>query len=269
MALHILLVEDDSAIRQSLKMILEYSGYTVTSVDSTRAALTTLRDAPNQQFGLTITDLLLGDGDGIQVLKAARSLSQPVEVILLTGYGTLQTAVEALRGEAFDYLIKPCKPEALLASVARALVRHQEEVQRRDLVQTLINATTRLKATFTDSPLQAAVVLNSDPHPTLVEQRFLALHELRIDRHTHSASFAGHNLLLTPTEYSLLICLAEAAQRVLTYSELVERAYGYSVSANQARALLKSHIYNLRSKLSAGWIKSVRGTGYMLTPMAD
>jgi two-component system OmpR family response regulator len=267
--LHILLVEDDSAIRQSLKMILEYSGYTVTSVGSTYAALATLNEAPDRLFSLAITDLLLGDGDGIQVLKAARALPQPIEVILLTGYGTLQTAVEALRGQAFDYLIKPCKPDALLASVAKALVRHQEEIQRRDLVQTLISATTQLKATFIDSPLQAPAVPSGEPAISPNEQRFLELHELKIDRHSHMASFASQNLMLTPTEYSLLLGMAESAQRVLTYSELVEKAYGYTMSADQARALLKSHIYNLRSKLSAGWIKSVRGTGYMLTPMRD
>jgi DNA-binding response OmpR family regulator len=120
--LRILLVEDDDTARTSLGRVLSRAGYAVHAVPDGEHAVAVL-DAAGADFDVVLTDLLLGALDGVAVLKRARALGDPPEVILLTGYGTLQTAIESLRLGAFDYLLKPCKPEELLRCIGNAAER--------------------------------------------------------------------------------------------------------------------------------------------------
>lgn len=123
----VLLVEDDTTARVSLSRVLSRAGYAVDTVPDGTQALAMLSAAEHQgRFDIVLTDLLLGDLDGVQVLKWTRSLPDPPEVILLTGYGTLQTAIESLRSGAYDYLLKPCKPEDLLRCLNNAAQRRAE-----------------------------------------------------------------------------------------------------------------------------------------------
>lgn len=123
----LLLVEDDEAARISLSRVLSRVGYQIEMAPDGEQALAMLAaPAGGQQFDVVLTDLLLHEVDGVQVLKFARQLPDPPEVVMLTGYGTLHTAIEALRAGAFDYLLKPCKPEDLLRCIGEAFRRRQE-----------------------------------------------------------------------------------------------------------------------------------------------
>jgi DNA-binding response OmpR family regulator len=88
--------------------------------------------------------------------------------------------------------------------------------------------------------------------------------QLTIDCFRHTATFNGQTLHLTPIEYALLLCLAEARGRVVGYSEIIRRTHGISVDEMEAQTLIKPHIRNLRRKIDPAYLSNVRGTGYVL-----
>ena len=114
----ILLVDDDPFILEGIGEDLENQGFKVTRADSGDRALELLAET---DFDLVVTDLVMEDVDGIQVLKKAKDLNAHTMVIILTGYGNMKSAIEALRHEADDYLLKPCESEELLYRVKQCL----------------------------------------------------------------------------------------------------------------------------------------------------
>jgi DNA-binding response OmpR family regulator len=93
--------------------------------------------------------------------------------------------------------------------------------------------------------------------------------ELQIDTWRQAATFAGRMLPLTPTEFRVLLCLAEQVGKMLTYTQIVRCAQGYDASEPEASELIKPHIYHLRQKLEPDpgtprYLLNVRGKGYML-----
>lgn len=115
---NILLVDDEEIILKSVSFDLKKEGYEVTTAQSGEEAVKRLND---NHFDLVITDLLMEGIDGIQVLKKVKELKPECLVLVLTGYGSMETAIEALRLGAFDYLLKPCNSEELLLRVARGV----------------------------------------------------------------------------------------------------------------------------------------------------
>ena len=118
MAARILVVDDETNIRTALARILEKAGYAVAATDSGDAALGLLQDSA---FDLVITDLKMVGASGMEVLQAVKRLHSDSEVILLTAYGTIESAVEAMKTEAYDYVTKPVDPDRLMLLVAKAL----------------------------------------------------------------------------------------------------------------------------------------------------
>jgi two-component system response regulator HydG len=116
--LSILVVDDEQHIRQTLQAILERKKYKVTVADDGQAALEIVRQQP---IDLILTDLKMPQMDGLQLLKAAKMLAPEIEVILITAYGEVGTAVEAMRNGAFHFIPKPPKRPQILMTVARAL----------------------------------------------------------------------------------------------------------------------------------------------------
>ena len=115
---NILVVDDEKAQREILEMILSAEGYSVTTAASGEAALKFVRD---HHYDLVLTDLKMTGMDGIELLTRLSGLDSSIIVILLTAHGSIESAKEALRRGAFDYLEKPYDREQLLATVARAL----------------------------------------------------------------------------------------------------------------------------------------------------
>ncbi len=125
----ILIVDDEEIVRYSLVNILRSHGYEVVDVASAEAGLKILYE---QEFHLVLTDLVMEGMDGLELLENVKVLSPRTMVILITGYGSLKTAVTALRLGVYDYLIKPCDEDELLLRVRRALemLHYGEEQQR-------------------------------------------------------------------------------------------------------------------------------------------
>ncbi len=118
----ILVVDDEAASRESLVDVLTEEGYDITAAASGREALAMLESA---EFDLVITDLRMPELDGIALLREVRKLCPQTLVILMTAYASVETAVEALRQGAHDYMIKPLVYEDVLAKVIRLLERRE------------------------------------------------------------------------------------------------------------------------------------------------
>lgn len=116
--LSILVVDDEQYIREILQEILEGKKYKVITAADGKAALEIVREQP---IDLILTDMRMPRMDGLQLLKAAKMLAPEIEVILITAYGEVGPAVEAMRNGAFHFILKPPKESHILMTVARAL----------------------------------------------------------------------------------------------------------------------------------------------------
>ncbi|MDP4858181.1 MAG: sigma-54 dependent transcriptional regulator [Desulfobacterales bacterium] len=119
----ILIVEDDPDVRAMLTRTLGCGGYVVDSAADGSEALDKFRD---NRFNLVITDVRLPRMNGLQLLGEIKQAEPHVPVIVITGYGSVQNAVEAMQGGASDYLLKPFSNEALQAAISRAGIVSQE-----------------------------------------------------------------------------------------------------------------------------------------------
>src|ERR1044072_3850503 len=117
----ILLVEDKESLRRVLRLTLESAGYSVAEAEDARAAAQALAPEP---FRLVLTDLRMPHGSGLDVLRASKAADAEVPVILMTAYGSIDEAVQAMKDGAHDFLQKPVDSNHLLLLVGRAL-EHQ------------------------------------------------------------------------------------------------------------------------------------------------
>jgi DNA-binding NtrC family response regulator len=117
-AIHILAVDDDNVACDLLREVLEQEGYQVSTATSGQAAIDLAREVP---FDLAIIDIRMPDVSGIEVLKALKRANPQMPVLMTTAYSSMNTAIEAIREGAYDYLSKPCKMEELTLTVERAL----------------------------------------------------------------------------------------------------------------------------------------------------
>jgi two-component system NtrC family response regulator len=125
---HILVVEDEQSLRRVTQAQLERSGYGAAAAADVGQALEILRSQPHD---LVICDLNLPDKSGMDLLKQVRAEFPETAVVIVTAYGTIETAVEAIKLGAYDYLTKPVHPDELRALVTRVMERHSliEEVR--------------------------------------------------------------------------------------------------------------------------------------------
>ncbi|OGR02676.1 MAG: hypothetical protein A2520_10015 [Deltaproteobacteria bacterium RIFOXYD12_FULL_53_23] len=127
---HLLLVDDDQRMRELLTDVFTGKGYQVTATADGREALLHLETVA---FDTVITDLMMPQVSGTEVLEAAQRRDAQLPVIIITGYGTVDSAIAAMKIGAHDYIQKPFDPEELALIVKRALAHYQLVKQNRDL----------------------------------------------------------------------------------------------------------------------------------------
>jgi two-component system response regulator PilR (NtrC family) len=132
--MEILVVDDELSMREYLEMLLSRAGYRVATCESAAKAIETLSQRP---VDLVLSDMRLGTDSGMRVLKAARALTNPPEVILITAYGSPAAAVEAMREGAYDYICKPFDNEELKLLLQKALEKRQLLVENKALKSSL------------------------------------------------------------------------------------------------------------------------------------
>ncbi len=252
----ILVVDDEAVARISLAEVLRLEGYEVQTAASGEEALELVERHP---FDLMIVDLKMPGMDGIQLTEAVQERTPDTVIILLTAFATLETAIEAVRRGAHDYLLKPCPVPQILESVRKGLDKGRQERRRRELVARLEQTVSELVATEQGLPTG-----NATPHT----QNLLQVQDVKLDRERHTVTVGGRPVNLTPTEFRLLACLMENAGQVCTPQELVRRAQGYETDPWGARAIIRVHVRRLRQKLEPDpsnprYVVNVRGVGYL------
>ena len=121
---HILVMEDDLSVATGLEMILSEEGYRVNLADTGMLAMQAFRQ---KRFDLLVADLRLPDIDGMEVIKQVKAENPETEVIVITGYGTTATAVEAMKLGVHDFLPKPFTEDQIKAAIDEALKAHAEK----------------------------------------------------------------------------------------------------------------------------------------------
>lgn len=118
----ILIVDDDESIRRTLSRILESEGYETSTAGDGDEAIAVLKE---RKFDVMVSDIRMPHIDGMHLASAAHRRDPHMAVVMLTGYATMETAMESLKYDVFDYLLKPPRSEDLLACISRAAAYSQ------------------------------------------------------------------------------------------------------------------------------------------------
>jgi DNA-binding response OmpR family regulator len=262
-AAQILIVDDESSIRLTLSALLKRAGFEVTSAENGPEAIALLE---RQAFELLLVDLKMPGMDGMQVVAAARRRQPDLAIIVLTGHGSLETAVEGLHHGVFDYLLKTTEPAQVIERVKAGLQTRAQRMRERTLLDVVGTAVQELRGTQNASSAVSG--------PGGGGERAITVGALHLDTWRQEATLGGRTLALTPTEFRVLLCLAEHAGTMLSYAHLVRCAQGYDSDELEAGELIKPHIHHLRQKLEPDpsaprYILNVRGKGYLLSPVGE
>src|SRR5207253_6142309 len=126
----ILVIDDEAAIRDSLKMTLEYEGYDFVGAATGQEGLALVeRETPD----LVMLDIKMPGMDGLEVLDRLRNMSETLPIVVISGHGTIETAVEATKKGAFDFIEKPLASERVLVSLRNALDQRRLRDENRSL----------------------------------------------------------------------------------------------------------------------------------------
>jgi DNA-binding response OmpR family regulator len=195
---------------------------------------------------------------GIELLHEIRSKWPHIAVIMLTGHGTLDSAMKAIKEDAFDYLLKPAQTGDIISAVDRALLAARRQRDQDQLVAVLKDGLERL-GELPPSPAPKAKI----------EAKEIFIGQLKIDPQSHQVWRDKNVIPLTPSEYKLLLVLAERSGQVIDYITLVQLALEYDAEPWEAKELIKRHIFSLRQKIEPEpaepiYILNVRGVGYRM-----
>ena len=260
---HILIVDDEASLRQTLARILQRAGFEVTTAAAGDEALALLSQ---QTIDLIYLDIRMPDTNGLEVLKIIHAKLPELPVILFTAQPDLNSAVEALRSGATDYLLKPLKPQTVIDRTQSILANKQKERRKRELQRQIDALQAELNALEREdmSSLEAAL------SPIAVsDDRFLKRGTLTLDMHTRRVSMNERVVNLPPTSFDYLLVLARHTPNVVDYQTLVSEAQGYETNPHEAQELTKWHIHHIRQALEPDarnpiYVINVRGMGYRL-----
>jgi DNA-binding NtrC family response regulator len=159
--LKILLVDDNIPSRNVLEEFLEGDDYSIVTAENGLEAIHALKEL---QFDLVITDLKMPGANGIEVLMRARKVNPNVQVIIITGYASLETAMEAIKEGAYDYITRPFKLDEMKVVVQNASEKIRLIEENRKLIQNLEDVYQRMnglqKSEMNDKGLKEAVMKN-------------------------------------------------------------------------------------------------------------
>jgi two-component system, OmpR family, response regulator RegX3 len=223
----VLVVDDEPSVHEVIRAYLEREGFIVLSASDGREGL---RMAEDRRPALIVLDLMLPDLSGEEIAREVRRRSD-VPILMLTARSAEDDRVSGLELGADDYLTKPFSPRELVARIKAVLRR----------------------APDADAPLLARMHLDDG--------------SLVVDTDRHEVTLDGEPVVLTASEFRLLVALARHPGRVYTRLELVERLQGDDGAGNE-RAI-DAHVKNLRRKLRDDprhprYVVTVHGVGYKL-----
>jgi DNA-binding response OmpR family regulator len=227
----VLVIDDEDTLRYFLRLNLQEHGYRVTEAADGQTAIHLI---DQEQFDVALVDLQLTDMDGLDIMRYLRRVAPRTSVIILTGYATVDSAVEALRQGAHDYLTKPCDTAELLSSVADGIARQS-----------------------------AGPVIVQQNQSQVVE-----IKGIRLNQASRQVSRNGYVINLTPTEFDILATLMAQPDIAVDAITLIKQVRGYEATEADARAIARVHVHRLRHKLEADpanphYVMTVAGGRYL------
>jgi DNA-binding response OmpR family regulator len=268
----ILVIDDEPHLRRSLMLILQRAGYQVTMAGSAREARHYLQAGP---YDLIFLDLKMPEVDGLTFLAEIRSQYPDLPVLILTAHATLESAMEAVRQGARDYLLKPIMPNAILARVAEVLEAQARPRRQREItaqIDGLVDELKRLDGNQAPAGHLDPVTPGMPAGPaavTLSPERYLQRGKLTLDLHTRRVLLRDQQLLLPPVTFDYLVTLMRHSPNPVSYETLVEESQGFRVSRGEAREIARGRIHALRKALELDQrhpelVITVRNIGYNL-----
>lgn len=231
----ILVVEDESEIRDLIALHLRRDGHQVDAVGSAEEAMPLIK---SKHYGLLALDWMLPGSSGVDIAKELRRTSgrDDLAILMVTAKAEPADIVQGLEAGADDYLSKPFEPSVLVARV-RALLRRYK----------------RGTGTSANASEMAVVKIG----------------QLALYPESFEAKCGDEPIQLTPSEFKLLMALGTNRGRVLTRDSLIEQVQGEGVSV--VGRTVDTHVFGLRKKLGAcaDVIETVRGIGYRVKPTID
>jgi DNA-binding response OmpR family regulator len=230
----VLVVDDEKTLRHFLRLNLQEQGYQVIDAADGQTAMKLIE---KDNFDVALIDLHLTDMDGLDIMRYLRKVAPHTSVIILTGYATVDSAVEALRQGAHDYLTKPCNTADLLASVADGIARQSAQ---------------------------------QPPAGQLNQPQILGIKDLKLNRSARQVSRNDLIINLTPTEFDILNTLMAQPDMAIDSITLIKHVRGYEATEADARAIARVHIHRLRHKLEVDptnpqYVTTVAGGRYLFS----
>ncbi len=257
----ILIIDDEVTLRQTLARVLQRAGFEATTAESGEQGLAFLETSP---FDLVYLDIRMPGLAGPEVLKLIHAGHPTIPVVLFTAQPDINSALEALRSGATDYLLKPLKPEAFIERTKAILLVQQKE-QRKRAIQAQIEA---LQAELRNIDTEESIL--SSPSKILApSDRHLKRGNLVMDLHARRLTIGERSCDLPPTSFDYLLVLARHAPEVVDYQTLVAEAQGFQAEPHEAREISKYHIHLIRHAIDPDehhpvYVYNVRGVGYRL-----
>ena len=257
-AARVLVVEDEAPVRSALARALSLRGYRVCQAATGRQALQMLARTPCDAM---VLDISMPDLDGVHVMRNLHQdgFDKPA-VVVLTGHASLESAIEAVKAGASDYLMKPASLYAVIAAVENAIAQRDLVWRRRPSSPAVVNPAA--------GPQGPAA---SDPKPVLLPGR------LRLDRARDVVEVPRREgqgvrtIRLSPMQMRLLAYLVQQAGVVVDCREIAKGGLGYDLSEKQARIIVRPHISRLRKRIELDpshprLLRTVPHKGYVLVP---
>lgn len=237
----VLVVDDEQIARLTLQRILQVGGYDAVTVESGEEAIAELNA---EHYDVMLLDLNMPGMSGLEVLSTPAAMKPDLKVIVLTAFGSMDTAIQALRFHVHDYLVKPVSKEQVLSSIKDAL-------ESRALLEARI----------------------AEARPaTVIETGRRAIYQIDngvvIDCDRRIVSWSTLFIHLTPTEAKLIRAFLDSPGIVFNPSDLVAISHGFKSNQFEAARILRPVFSRLRAKLTSipgaqDWIRNVRGSGYV------
>lgn len=265
----ILLIDDDALVRRALGDLLKLEGFRVLTAENGKAGLKLVSE---RKIDLTILDLKLPDAEGIDVLVEIRKIAPQSHVIILTGHGSVQSAIEALHLKVDDYILKRPGTDELLASIRKSLEslplpedseQRAARLPEKPSPRAQTGPQGQSPLSIGEPALKNRPAGEGDGKPTI----YSSAEGIKIDLSRRTICWGEKVQNLTPAETRLMQVFLESGKAILGNRDLVRLAQGYDTKEWEAPDVIRPLISRLRNKLDRfpggeAWIVNIRGSGY-------
>jgi DNA-binding response OmpR family regulator len=256
-------VDDDEPLRRSLSLILQKENYRVEGAANAEEALDCLQ---SRECDLMFLDLSLPGMSGIELLTEVHKQFPHMPVLILTAHAALESAIQAIRLGARDYLVKPAEPITIITRVAEVLGEGEQPSRKKEILDQLQTLLMELQKMDGEDTTLASTMdsLSSDD-----SAHFLKKGIFELDLQARHVMMNSKYVPVTGVNFDYLSTLLRHAPKAVPYKALVKESQGYDTAIVEASDLARWRIRELRKLVEPDperpqYILTVRGTGYRL-----